>query len=313
MLLLLYLHHIYNQSHLYHLFPTFQIPQSTISSSIPKEQIENLMKTIDSTSHICSELTKVSVSSDSSVNIPNEVVAAVFFSNTPNVVSVEWAVSKDSISAILDAYVSKDDDATKNQSVFQSAAALSKIYEQLEAVVQILHISSETRKNIINITCHMKNYQFYYLLGFSETGWSTYRSTESDSDVRYIKMIKFVGESTIDAQVQDKKSPKDIGKHPLNSNSRYDLILSAETIYSIDTISILIKSIRNILHINGSALIAAKRYYFGVGGSTAEFIRQVNQYGDMKCAPVRIYQDGSSNIREIVLVQWNDQTKTTFM
>lgn len=51
-----------------------------------------------------------------------------------------------------------------------------------------------------------------------------------------------------------------------------DLILSSETIYSLDTLPTFIQTLYDIMAKKGClALIAAKSYYFGVGGSLKEF------------------------------------------
>lgn len=52
-----------------------------------------------------------------------------------------------------------------------------------------------------------------------------------------------------------------------------DVILSSETIYSLDTLPIVLDTLLRLLHgkQNYLALIAAKYYYFGVGGSIKEF------------------------------------------
>lgn len=54
---------------------------------------------------------------------------------------------------------------------------------------------------------------------------------------------------------------------------RPDVILSSETIYSLDTLPIVLDTLLRLLHEkkNYLALIAAKYYYFGVGGSIKEF------------------------------------------
>ncbi|QWU88812.1 hypothetical protein CA3LBN_003120 [Candidozyma haemuli] len=55
-----------------------------------------------------------------------------------------------------------------------------------------------------------------------------------------------------------------------------DLILSSETIYSLDTLPIFIKLLLDIMNGNSClALVAAKSYYFGVGGSLQEFTQRL--------------------------------------
>jgi hypothetical protein len=96
------------------------------------------------------------------------------------------------------------------------------------------------------------------------------------------------------------------GSHPMNSPFRYKTILSSDTIYSCPTMPILIQTIRSLLHIDGKALIGAKRYYFGVGGSTAEFGEHITLHcPDLKLNIVKVFMDGASNIREILEITWN--------
>ncbi len=51
---------------------------------------------------------------------------------------------------------------------------------------------------------------------------------------------------------------------------------------------------------DGVAYIAAKSYYFGVGGGTAAFVKLVNGEGLMRAEVVRVLDDGLSNKREII-------------
>jgi hypothetical protein len=67
---------------------------------------------------------------------------------------------------------------------------------------------------------------------------------------------------------------------------------------------VFLHALRALLHRDGTALVAAKRFYFGVGGSTAAFVAAAARYGDMKCQRIKVYQDGRSNIRELVAVTW---------
>lgn len=50
----------------------------------------------------------------------------------------------------------------------------------------------------------------------------------------------------------------------------------------------------------GTALVAAKSYYFGVGGGTAAFARLVRDDGAFSCEQVAVIDDGLSNKREIL-------------
>jgi len=50
----------------------------------------------------------------------------------------------------------------------------------------------------------------------------------------------------------------------------------------------------------GVALIASKRFYFGVGGGTYTLETLVQAGGVLNYHIEQVYQDGASNIREIV-------------
>lgn len=81
----------------------------------------------------------------------------------------------------------------------------------------------------------------------------------------------------------------------------YDAVLSAETIYSPEAQRSLLAAIRACLRPGtGVAYIAAKSYYFGVGGGTAAFARLVEADGAFSCSTVAVLDDGLSNRREIL-------------
>jgi predicted nicotinamide N-methyase len=98
----------------------------------------------------------------------------------------------------------------------------------------------------------------------------------------------------------------------------FDIILSSDTLYSSASMPHLITLIAHHLRANGDgvALIAAKRFYFGVGGSTAEFMSRIRSWpfepplygthpngGTLTASIVRVLEDGASNIREIIAVR----------
>lgn len=81
----------------------------------------------------------------------------------------------------------------------------------------------------------------------------------------------------------------------------YDLVLTAETIYSLEAMRSLYAAIKACLRPgSGAALVAAKSYYFGVGGGTAAFARLVQDDGCYECRAVAVLDDGLSNKREIL-------------
>jgi hypothetical protein len=86
------------------------------------------------------------------------------------------------------------------------------------------------------------------------------------------------------------------------NKSRFDLILASETTYTLsaskDTAYWLYHHLK---YDTGIGLVSMKRYYFGVGGSTDVFKEAASSYGLM-VKLIREYNDGSSNIRDLLLV-----------
>ncbi|KAL4858298.1 Protein NRT1/ PTR FAMILY 8.1 [Chlorella vulgaris] len=87
----------------------------------------------------------------------------------------------------------------------------------------------------------------------------------------------------------------------LDLQHTYDLVLTAETIYSVEAMGSLFRCIKACLRPEtGVAYIAAKSYYFGVGGGTAAFRQLVQQDGGYSCRAVAVVDDGLSNKREVL-------------
>lgn len=77
-----------------------------------------------------------------------------------------------------------------------------------------------------------------------------------------------------------------------------DLILSSETIYSPETMPLLANIIIDLLrHPNSKALVAAKDYYFGVGGSVIDFTTYISTHSHI---PISIHPISSHLKRSIV-------------
>ncbi|KAH9518380.1 Histidine protein methyltransferase 1 [Bulinus truncatus] len=62
----------------------------------------------------------------------------------------------------------------------------------------------------------------------------------------------------------------------VENNLKYDVILTAETIYNPDNYSKILNIFKSALTDGGIVILAAKTYYFGVGGSIDRFIEYVN-------------------------------------
>ena len=54
----------------------------------------------------------------------------------------------------------------------------------------------------------------------------------------------------------------------------------------------------------GICYLAAKSFYFGVGGGIAAFNKLVEQDGELECLQVAVLDDGKSNKREILKLEY---------
>jgi len=90
----------------------------------------------------------------------------------------------------------------------------------------------------------------------------------------------------------------------LGHEDKFDLILSAETLYTSLSCQKVLFMLENHLSSDGVALLATKRHYFGLGGGTREF--EVLVSGSTRdllcCSVVKSFEDGQSNIRDIIRV-----------
>ncbi|KAM5569648.1 hypothetical protein ABKV19_016918 [Rosa sericea] len=83
-------------------------------------------------------------------------------------------------------------------------------------------------------------------------------------------------------------------------DAQYDIILMAETVYSISTLQHLYELIKKcITRPHGVVYLAAKKHYFGVGGGTRRFLSVVEKDGVLVSSMVAEVADGSSNVREV--------------
>lgn len=97
----------------------------------------------------------------------------------------------------------------------------------------------------------------------------------------------------------------------------FDVVLAAETVYEpssfakhIDVLKRALKKPDGKTHLGetsrrgGAALVAAKSYYFGVGGGARSFRARLEREGVFAVERVRTFSDGASNVREILKVTW---------
>ena len=84
----------------------------------------------------------------------------------------------------------------------------------------------------------------------------------------------------------------------------YDVVLTAETIYDVQASGALVDLVAHCLKPSGVALVAAKVFYFGVGGGVPEFTRRVAR-DPRFLAPETVaeFDDGASNMRKILALR----------
>ena len=83
----------------------------------------------------------------------------------------------------------------------------------------------------------------------------------------------------------------------------YDIILTSETIYSVDSYYKLYTFIkRHLKKPDGLAYVAAKTHYFGVGGGTRSFEEMVKTDGVFGISVCKVFSDGVQ--REILCMKY---------
>ncbi|OWZ16922.1 hypothetical protein PHMEG_0009211 [Phytophthora megakarya] len=91
-------------------------------------------------------------------------------------------------------------------------------------------------------------------------------------------------------------------EHRTDEQMQFDLILTAETIYTeavaVELYQTIKRHLRRAPH--ARALVAAKKYYFGTNGSVQHFVGLVRSEGVFRAETVWEERDCKSNIREIV-------------
>jgi SAM-dependent methyltransferase len=87
------------------------------------------------------------------------------------------------------------------------------------------------------------------------------------------------------------------------SSGKFDIIISADTIYNLDNYDSFYSIIKEKLSNPGICFICSKKYYFGVGGGTSQFMDYVNKQGDFQISVIKEFNDGMSNIRQILEIR----------
>ncbi len=88
------------------------------------------------------------------------------------------------------------------------------------------------------------------------------------------------------------------------SDKKYNIIISCDTLYNTDNYEKIYNILKNYLSKNGKALFATKKFYFGVGGSSSEFMYFIREKGEFEVNKIKEINDGISNLRLIVEIKW---------
>eukprot|EP00003_Mantamonas_plastica_P020119 TRINITY_DN3253_c0_g1_i1.p1 TRINITY_DN3253_c0_g1~~TRINITY_DN3253_c0_g1_i1.p1 ORF type:complete len:151 (+),score=42.44 TRINITY_DN3253_c0_g1_i1:347-799(+) len=91
----------------------------------------------------------------------------------------------------------------------------------------------------------------------------------------------------------------------LLGDRKFDVILTAETVYSVDSFQKLYDVIQHHLANDGVALVAGKVFYFGVGGGTRDFAAFVNKQSSdnaLQAENIFTVKDSHSIHRQILKV-----------
>lgn len=87
------------------------------------------------------------------------------------------------------------------------------------------------------------------------------------------------------------------------ANEKYDYILTSETIYNSDNHIKLLNLFKQCLNVDGNVLLAAKTYYFGVGGGIRQFESLLAEDGTLRSLVSWKCSEGVQ--REILRIQFN--------
>ncbi|KAI5789155.1 hypothetical protein EDC01DRAFT_131762 [Geopyxis carbonaria] len=79
----------------------------------------------------------------------------------------------------------------------------------------------------------------------------------------------------------------------------YDLILGSETIYSLGTMPAFVEVLLGSLKANGRGVVAAKKLYFGVGGSIADFSDAVKRFESWEMSLIR--EIGDAGVGRVIV------------
>ena len=89
-----------------------------------------------------------------------------------------------------------------------------------------------------------------------------------------------------------------------NNETRYNLITGCDIIYEVKNYDALLDMFKNRLKPGGIVIISSKAFYYGNGGSIAEFKQFVKKQGLFEYKRLQKIQNGMGNRREIFSLEF---------
>ena len=146
------------------------------------------------------------------------------------------------------------------------------------------------------------------------------RSEEEDTRLRqWLSRHVALGSGDWNDLSRQLKESTDEARPPLSiidSNSQsdlFDVILAAETTYSLEAATDTARFLANHLNVGGVAYIATKRYYFGVGGGSDSFQAAISSFSSIATLTIEniaVFDNGRENIRDLFRVQCMSRAST---
>lgn len=165
-----------------------------------------------------------------------------------------------------------------------------KIWECTYDLIQYLE-ENETEiklesKNVLDLGCGAGILGIYAFLNDSKVTFQDYNKEVLEYFTIPNVLLNIEDEENREKEIQKCKfysGDWDSFNKKLASTELFDIILTSETIYNECNYDKLISLFVDRLSKDGAAYVAAKTYYFGVGGGVRQFEQKVQQNGKLNC------------------------------
>ena len=180
-----------------------------------------------------------------------------------------------------------------------------KIWECDQDLLEFLpsiYNDSWKNKNILDMGCGHGLPGIYLLLkGINEICFQDFNKEVLDNITKnYINQLK----NNFGLNFEKKVNYVDGDWGEFQYNKKFDVIISGDTLYNNSNYEKIYNLIKNNLNKDGEAYFASKRFYFGVGGGSSEFIQYISDRNEFQIEQVKTIKDGINNIRVILKITW---------